>query len=295
MSGNAILFDSSRCSSCKGCQISCKSWNNLPAPLEVNAAGFSGSLQNPIDVNGDTRLIVTFKERAGGSKGVEWAFGRRACMHCSDPACVSVCPSGALSKDEATGFTVFDVDKCIGCQYCRSACPFDIPRHTHVTPLGDDIIINKCDGCLDRVEQGRSPACVSTCQANSLQYGKRDDMLGIAEKRVEWLKSQGFKDASIYGATEMGGLHVIYVLKYDISMYGLPENPQNGLVNDAFGWAKPLAALAAGATVVGLGASYLTGRGYRRDEMRYDEGGNDVIDVDTGEVVKHVDVEKGER
>ncbi|MGI6104626.1 MAG: 4Fe-4S dicluster domain-containing protein [Raoultibacter sp.] len=295
---NAILFDSSRCSSCKGCQVSCKTWNNLPSPLEVNAAEFSGSLQNPVDVNGDTRLIITFSERneaEGGSKGVEWAFGRKACMHCADPACVKACPSGCLQIDEETGFVRYDTEKCIGCQYCKSACPFDIPRHTNVTPLGNDIVINKCDGCLDRVSQGRAPACVTTCQANSLQYGDRDEMLKIAEERVQWLHDEGYDQASVYGQDECGGLHVIYVLKYDISMYGLPENPQSGGMVDLLNIMRPLAGLAAGATVVGLGVSFLTGLGYKRDEVRYDEETHNIIDVKTGDVVKHIDVEGGER
>ena len=192
MTEQAIYFDSSKCTACKGCQAACKCWNNLPTPYELNSAGtFTGTLQNPPDLQPNTRLIITFNEADNGKKyGVNWAFGRRACMHCTNPACVSVCPSGALYVDEETGLVTYDSSKCIGCQYCRSACPFDVPRHTNVGLTGDNIKINKCTGCVDRVKQGRKPACVSTCQPGALQFGDRDEMLKMAKERVEYLKGK---------------------------------------------------------------------------------------------------------
>ena len=295
MSEKAILFDSSKCSGCKGCQVACKCWNNLPSPMEKNSQKWNGSLQCPSDLEGNTRIIMTFNEKEGGKNGVQWAFGRRACMHCTDAACVDICPSGALFHDADTGLVSYDAAKCIGCQYCRSACPFDVPRHTGVGITGAGIKINKCTGCLDRIEQGRKPACVTTCQPGALDFGDRTDMLATAHERVDYLQNKGFTDASVYGEKEMGGTHVIYVLKYDISQYELPKNPQaNGLVQ-AVGVMKPLTGLAAAATVIGLGATFLTGLGYHRDTLHYDEKKHDVIDEDTGEVVKHIDVEGGER
>lgn len=79
MSEKAIYFDSSKCTACKGCQVACKCWNDLPSPTGTNENTFTGTYQNPADLNGDTRLIMTFAEHEGGSKGVKWAFGRRAC------------------------------------------------------------------------------------------------------------------------------------------------------------------------------------------------------------------------
>ncbi len=296
MTEQAIYYDSSKCTGCKGCQVACKCWNELPSPMTKNAGEFTGSLQCPADLGPNTRLIMTFNEADNGKKyGVNWAFGRRACMHCTNAACVSVCPSGALYKDEETGLVSYHRDKCIGCQYCRSACPFDVPRHTGVGVTGGGIKINKCTGCIDRVRNGRKPACVSTCQTDALQFGDRDKMLEKAHARVEALKARGYADASIYGENEMGGLHVICVLKYPISQYSYPKNPQaNGFV-DALGFMKPLTGVASVAIVAGLGLSFITGIGYKRDEMRYDEKKHDVIDVDTGEVIKHIDKEAGER
>ena len=61
MAEKAILFDSSKCTACKGCQVACKCWNDLPSPA-AGEAKWSGTHQNPIDINGDTRLIITFNE-----------------------------------------------------------------------------------------------------------------------------------------------------------------------------------------------------------------------------------------
>ena len=144
MTEKTVYFDSSKCTACKGCQVACKTWNNLPSPLGTNEAKWSGTHQNPADLNGDTRLIITFNELEGDSKikPVKWAFGRRACQHCTDAPCASVCPGGALVRNEETGFVEVYQDKCVGCQYCHSACPFDVPRYES-NGLLDKTVIDK--------------------------------------------------------------------------------------------------------------------------------------------------------
>ena len=284
MSDYAILFDSSRCSACKGCQVACKCWNGLPSPLGRDVNAFTGSYQAPLDLNGDTRLIVTFNEEAGGANSVKWSFGRRSCMHCANPACVQVCPAGALYVDEETGLTGVKEDKCVGCQYCASACPFDVPRYH-----GPKTIINKCTGCLDRISQGRTPACVNTCSPGALVYGEREELLAIAHERVDLLLSKGYEDACIYGEHELEGLGVITVAKYGLSSQGLPENPQVSDLIGLMNLIKPLTGLGMAALVGGLGLSFLTGLGYKRHEMHYDEVSHDIVDMDTGEVVRHIE------
>lgn len=294
----AILFDSSRCSGCKGCMVACKTWNLLPSPLKKDTMkeGWKPSLQCPYDVGPNTRLTITFDEADnGGLWGVNWAIGRRACMHCTDAGCVTVCPSGALYHTE-TGMVAHDREKCIGCSYCRGACPFDIPRHTGIDDLsGTSIRINKCTGCPDRVAHGMDPACVTTCQPGALMFGNRDEMIAIAEERVALLQGKGFDKARVYGVDEVGGTHVIYVLKYDISQYELPANPSVSGLTVASQVMKPVLGIGSIALVAGLGLCFLMGVGYRRDELRYDEVNHDVINVDTGEIVKHIDKEAGER
>ena len=79
----AMLYDASKCTGCKGCQVACKQWNVLYSNLGMNAFPFSGSYQNPEDLNGSNRLVMTFKEKKSDNqlRPVEWAFGRRSCFH----------------------------------------------------------------------------------------------------------------------------------------------------------------------------------------------------------------------
>ncbi len=292
MADKAILYDSSKCTACKGCQVACKCWNDLPSPLGKNENVFSGSYQNPPDVNGITRMIITFAEHDApedSTKFVEWAFGRRSCKHCTDAGCVRVCPAGALTKDEATGFVGLDRSKCIGCQYCSTACPFDVPRYEESGPLNQRTTVQKCTGCIDRVEQGMAPACVSTCQPNALKFGDRDEMLALAHERVEYLKTKGYPDACVYGETEMGGLHVISVLKYGIEKHGEVAEPKMPATVGMMEVMKPVTAVGTGLTVVGLAAMFGLAVGYKRRELAYNPETEDTIDVNTGEVVKHGD------
>lgn len=263
----AILFDSSHCTGCKGCQVACKQWNMLPSPLGLNANKFTGSLQSPADLNGDTRLIMTFDEKPSGNKfqPVQWAIGRRSCFHCTDAGCVAVCSSGALSKNE-NGVVSFDTEKCNGCTFCQAACPFDVPRFR---PL--DGRIDKCTLCLDRIEEGQIPACVKTCQPEALKFGPRDEMIAKGKERVEFLKKKGFEKAELYGENEMGGLHVLSVLKYGHEAYGLPTNPQPNKMIGAIQAMKPVTAVGTAAVVAGLAVSFLAALGYRRKDVTLEE------------------------
>lgn len=292
MADKAILYDSSKCTACKGCQVACKCWNELPSPTGLNENVFSGSYQNPPDLNGITRMIITMSEHdapEGSTKPVLWAFDRRSCKHCTDAGCVRVCPAGALSHDEATGFVRLERSKCIGCQYCSSACPFDVPRYEEGGPLNQRTTVEKCTACLDRVEQGMTPACVSTCQPNALRFGDRDEMIAIAHERVDYLKGRGFEDACVYGETEMGGLHVISVLKYGVEKHGEVAEPRMSPTVGMNEVMKPLTAVGTGLTVAGLAAMFALGVGYKRRTLAYNPETADTIDVETGEVVKHGD------
>lgn len=259
MAENAILYDSSKCSACKGCQVMCKQWNMLPASLGKDVHPFSGSYQAPMDLSGDTRLIITFNESAGGPNGVEWAFTRRSCFHCTDPACMEICPSGAISKLE-NGTVRLDSAKCIGCKYCAMACPFEVPKYRE-----NHNYTNKCTLCYDRVEQGREPACVHTCPAGALTFGPREETLATAKERVDYLKAKGFDRAELYGESEMGGLHVLTVAKYGLESHGLPRNPQMPDTLKLAQLMKPLTGLGVAAVVAGLGLSFVTAMGYQRD------------------------------
>jgi len=262
-----MLFDSTKCTACKGCQVACKQWNTLYSPLGFNCIPFPGSYQSPLNLNGSTRLIMTFEEKNTDNeiRPVEWAFGRRSCFHCTDAACVAACPTGALHY-EKNGVVGVDKDKCIGCQYCRPACPFDVPRY-----YGDKPVIDKCDMCYSRLENGLEPACVKTCQPGALHFGPKEEMLKLARERVEFAKKRGYEKAEIYGEKEMGGLHVIQVCKYNHEDHKLPTDPQFPLMTKLGQLSRPAVGAITGLTVAGLAVSFIAAIGYRRKKLTVEE------------------------
>lgn len=263
----AMLFDASHCTGCKGCQVACKQWNMLPSSLEMNGNAFHGSYQNPPNLNGDTRLVMTFDEKASGNplQPINWAIGRRSCYHCTDAGCVQACSSGALYKTES-GVVAFDTEKCNGCTFCQPACPFDVPRFRET-----DGKIDKCTLCIDRLEEGEIPACVKTCQPEALKFGPRDEMIALGKKRVEFLKAKGFDKAELYGETEMGGLHILQVCKYGHEAYGLPTDPKPNPKLQTIKVMKTVTGVGTAAVVAGLAASFIAATGYRRKQVTIEE------------------------
>ena len=91
MAEKAILTDLSKGMGCRGCQGACKQWNDLPAEATVIA----GSYENPADPTYSTWTRATFREIEREGE-VAWLFRRHQCLHCTEAACVQVCPTGAL-------------------------------------------------------------------------------------------------------------------------------------------------------------------------------------------------------
>lgn len=93
-----------------------------------------------------------------------------SCNHCSKPICVEACPTAAMSQDEK-GIVSVDPRKCMGCQYCEWACPYNAPQL-----LVAKGVMSKCDFCRDLLEKGESPACVAACPTRALQFGELEDL-----------------------------------------------------------------------------------------------------------------------
>jgi formate dehydrogenase beta subunit len=105
------------------------------------------------------------------------------------------------------GIVDFQQENCIGCQFCVSGCPFNIPKFNPNTKK-----VYKCTLCSDRVGAGLEPACIKACPTGCLHFGTKDDMKFLAEKRATQLRDvSGFKDAGVYDPDTIGGTHVIYV------------------------------------------------------------------------------------
>lgn len=211
MAEMAILNDVTGCMGCKACQTACKQWNELPA--ENTGFADTGSYQNPADLSSLTWNLVQFNEWEEEEE-VSWAFSRRACLHCSDAACIDICPPEAINRTEE-GFVIIDREECLACGMCEEACPFDVPR------LGGEA--RKCTFCLDRVKNDLKPACVAACSNEALVYGEREKLVEraheIAGRDPDW---------QVYGEDELDGLHVIYVLPAESERFQLSRSPQPG-------------------------------------------------------------------
>lgn len=267
MARRAILYDSTKCTACRGCQAACKQWNELKAGETVNR----GSYENPPDLSPNTWLKMEFRE-VGSNGTVKWLFTRRACMHCGEAACVAVCPTKALFYNQF-GFVSYDKGLCTGCGYCQQVCPFHVPRlpTNRATGLG---LMDKCTFCttpgLDRVVIGEEPACVKTCPPDALVYGDRDKLVVLGKKRVEELKagrSEAHPRANLYGEKELGGLGVLYVLADSPDVYGLPKAPVFPPMVTAWqGVIQPLGWVAGGAVIAGLLLNMFVARARRLRE-----------------------------
>jgi formate dehydrogenase iron-sulfur subunit len=241
----AKLIDISKCIGCKACQAACMEWNDVRDEIGVNV----GSYDNPIDLTDRRWTVMRFYEEELPDKGLQWLIVKDGCLHCDDPGCLRSCPAPGAIVQYSNGIVDFNQENCIGCGYCQTGCPFNIPRYS----LNDQKAY-KCTLCSDRVAVGLEPACIKACPTQALSFGSKEDMLDRAHERDAELGSRGFEKASVYDPAGVGGTHVMYVLPHgDPGIYRLPEKPEiSPLV--AFwrgGVAKTLGVLTMLAVVVG--------------------------------------------
>ena len=179
----AFFIDTSRCTACRGCQVACKEWYELPA----NDTRQTGSHQNPPDLNPFNYKVVRFSEHLDENGVVKWFFVSDQCRHCLDPPCYSVAmdfAEGAVIHDKKTGAVVYN-EKTMqipleGFEEIRESCPYNIPRRNPETGL-----MSKCTMCHERVVRGLLPVCVQVCPTGAMNFGERKDMLVLAEKRLK--------------------------------------------------------------------------------------------------------------
>ena len=122
-----MLVDFDLCIGCRACQVACKQWNQNEAEVTENY----GTYENPKDLSAQTWTKIKFIEE-GKNPDVKFLFRRVMCQHCTEAACEQVCPAKAISHEQGVA-VVIDQDKCTGCKYCISACPFSVPRYDAAT------------------------------------------------------------------------------------------------------------------------------------------------------------------
>jgi formate dehydrogenase iron-sulfur subunit len=231
----AKLIDISKCIGCKACQAACMEWNDLRDEIGANL----GSYQNPPDLSAESWTLMRFDEVEIDGR-LEWLIRKDGCMHCAEPGCLEACPSPGAIVKYANGIVDFVEENCIGCGYCETGCPFNIPRISR-----RDHMAYKCTLCSDRVAVGLEPACIKACPTQALVFGTKETMKLHAEDRITDLKQRGFRNAGLYDPAGVGGTHVMYVLPHADrpEIYsGLPKNPRiSPMVSLWKGIAKPIA------------------------------------------------------
>jgi formate dehydrogenase iron-sulfur subunit len=137
-------------------------------------------------------------------------------MHCLEPACVSVCPVAALQKT-VEGPVVYNAQRCIGCRYCMTACPFNVPKYDwrSATPL-----VHKCTMCADRLADGEQPACAKACLTGAVKFGQRNALLAEAHQRISDRPNRYLDQ--VFGEHEVGGTAVLYLADVAFASLGFP-------------------------------------------------------------------------
>ena len=166
----ALVIDLNTCVGCHACVTSCKEWNS---------SGEAGPLvdKNPYDADPTGTFFNRVQSfEIGEFPNTQTLHFPKSCLHCEDPPCVPVCPTGASYKRPEDGIVLVDYDKCIGCEYCSWACPYGAREIDE-----QQKVMKKCTLCVDRIydeslpEDRRKPACVLACPTSARIFGDIHD------------------------------------------------------------------------------------------------------------------------
>lgn len=202
----AFFVDVTLCTACRGCQVACKQWHDLPAEKTVN----TGTYQNPPDLSFSTYKLVRMNEEIIDGK-LNWLFFPDQCRHCIDAPCLETAmDENAIYKDPATGAILYTAQtKDLDAEEIMGSCPYNIPRKAA------DGTLAKCDMCNDRVHNGLKPACVQTCPTGAMNFGDREEMLELANAQLE-IRKRKYPKAALLDPDE---INVIYLVAQDPGLY----------------------------------------------------------------------------
>ena len=165
-----FYFDQTRCIGCHTCAVACKDWYDIAA--------------------GPVHWLRVREMENGKFPDVSVTFLVSPCYQCAEPACILACPVGAITKRESDGIVVVDREKCLGSEECGKrclkACPWDAPQFGPEA----DAKMQKCQFCLERLEQGQQAICVEACPLYALDIGPLDE---LRARYGDAVSAEGFK------------------------------------------------------------------------------------------------------
>ena len=261
--GYGCLVDTTLCIGCRLCEQACNERNQLSTP-RVSFEDLT-ALERMRRMDETSYTVINRygrKETSPTDLKNPPTFVKFQCMHCHDPACVSACIVGALTK-HSSGPVIYNVKKCIGCRYCMIACPFQVPAYEYHEPLTPEV--RKCNFCFNDIQEGKLPACAQVCPREVITFGKRSELIHLAQWKIRTHPDRYQK--RIYGEKEVGGTSWLYLSSVPFESIGLPklgtkapprltEAIQHGLFQS---FAVPAILFAALGGVMGL-TGYLTNR-----------------------------------
>jgi formate dehydrogenase iron-sulfur subunit len=211
-----LLTDLTSCVGCRSCEQACNESNGLPKP----AVPFDDPSVFEQKRRPDAHAYTVVNRYENPKDKDNPIYRKIQCNHCKEPACASACPIHAYSKTPE-GAVVYNPDLCFGCRYCMIACPFYVPAYDYESALEPRIV--KCTMCYDtRVKHGRITACAEACPAGAITFGKRDELITIARKRIAD-HPERYVD-HIYGEQEAGGTNWLYLSGVPFEQVGFPAS-----------------------------------------------------------------------
>lgn len=282
-----ILYDATLCIGCKSCMVNCKIYNSVPGgalylkgrtisyevkpgePYWDDARDLSSRTVNVIKVNKSGTGVNKDSTENG------FSFVKQHCLHCISPACVSVCPVGALRKDPVNGVVHYVESRCIGCRYCMIACPFNIPRYEYESATPQ---VRKCQLCYHRYAEGKYSACCEFCPTGASIFGKVVDLRKEAQKRLTLKPGTDYDfplqtvDSAnkmrrpvskylnhVYGSEEVGGTQYLLLAGVPFEWLGFNKKIKNSLLPDlTWAYIAKIPAIIAGVILAGTATWAIT-------------------------------------
>ena len=210
-----VLVDTTVCAGCRRCEWACKNANVLPNRMPLKVYEKDRAVFEKIRrTNADTYTVVNrFENPRDASRPI---YVKKQCMHCYEPGCASSCFVKAFTKTPS-GAVTYDASLCVGCRYCMAACPFDMPAYQYYDAFTPEV--TKCTFCFEQISKdGGIPACVRICPIETMTFGKRTDLIGLATKKIR--DNPGRYVDHVYGENEVGGTSWMYLSAVPFNMIG---------------------------------------------------------------------------